>query len=201
MVLSYLRVETFPVTNGVSILFTSEFLELTHLYQSALRLSTKHRPAQIATWMRNRSYEDKYLPFIANVTEYSESWIEWWTSCQPCWRQNRGWPLPREGAETTNWVIKVFARGQNGMFLFVVSTAWWAHSIQSKEDWSKFDEVVDDLHWVIGQAIKYYEASPSPAPPAPSTPSNSQDSGALCAAETVRAEGKRRTKVPSRFLE
>ena len=69
----------------------------------------------------------------------------WWMSCQPAWRQNKGWPLPRDIPSTTNWGIKASARGQNGIFLVVMLTAWWASSIKSEKDWAGFDQAVEDV--------------------------------------------------------
>lgn len=146
--------------------------------------------------MRTRSYNALNLPFIPDVEAYSEKWISWWTSCQPGWRQNERWPLPTEGPETEKWAFKVCARGQNGLFLVIMSTAWWASSIQSEKDWDRFDQAVDDLTWVIGKGIQNYETLPSP-PPAPTV---SEEPVISCATGTVRAEGKRQSKTPGRFL-
>lgn len=146
--------------------------------------------------MKPRSYETRHIPFISDIGAYSEKWIDWWTSCQPSWRQSEDWPLPREGPGPVNWPIRTCARGKSGLFLVVMSTTWWACSIQSEDDWGKFDEAVDDLHWVIGKAIASYETlSPPPSLPPPTC----QDPEAPNAAGTFRREGKREVRVPGRF--
>ena len=150
--------------------------------------------------MKTRSYTSQHLPFVSNVPSYRDSWTQWWTSCQPPWRRGKGWPLPRVNEGTTKWV-KIGARGQNGLFLVVVSTALWAYSIQSEEEWVEFDKAVDDVEWVIGQvteSLKALQESTPPALPAQSAPSeNPQKSKPV--SWMVRATGKRQPK-PSRKL-
>lgn len=139
-------------------------------------------------------------PFVSNVSSYRDSWIKWWTSCQPDWRRGKGWPLPRDNEGTTNW-IKIGVRGRNGLFLVVISTAWWAYSIRSEEEWVEFDKAVDDVGWVIEQvtnALKALQATLPPAPPAPSTTPQNSIPGA---AWMIRATGKRQPKPSRKLLE
>lgn len=148
--------------------------------------------------MKTRSYTADNLPFISDIPLYVEKWVVWWTSCQPSWRRGQGWPLPRSERETTNW-FKIGARGQNRLFLVVISTAFWAHSIRSEEQWTMFDEAVDDVNWVIGQitaSLKTPARSlPEPTPPAPAQKSQ----------PTVpwmnRPLGKRQPKLSRKLLE
>lgn len=146
--------------------------------------------------MQKRSYAADRIPFIPDVPSYRNSWVEWWTLCQPSWRQNKGWPLPRDNASRTDW-LKVIARGQNGLFLVVLSTAWWAYSIVSERDWVEFDEVVDDIQWVIDNVLGSLKALPPPVlpvpPKAPQKPKSSQGG-------VARADGKRKTRLPPRYL-
>ena len=102
--------------------------------------SAKSRPDEVSTWMETRSYASTQVPFICDVGVYSGTWITWWASCQPAWRQNKGWPLPRDGSAT--WGAKSWAHGHNGLFLVVMSTAWWASSIQSAKDWVEFESLM-----------------------------------------------------------
>ena len=90
-----------------------------------------------------------------------------------------GVAAPRSEVETTNW-FKIGARGQNRLFLIVISTALWAHSIRSEEEWTIFDEAVDDVNWVIGQITDSLKAPAGPAlesmPPAPTPPAPAKKS-------------------------
>ena len=150
--------------------------------------------------MKTRSYKPHQIPFISDVDSYYRKWTTWWTSCQPAWRQNKGWPLPRDILSTTNWGIKAGARGQNGIFLIVMSTAWWASSIKSEKDWARFDQTVEDVWWVIDQAIDSLEVLPAPAPPA--SPNTTQEPPPILGAKWMScADGKRQAKPSRRLLE
>ena len=149
----------------------------------------------MSQWLKKKSYALEHSPFISDVSSYHNDWIQWWTSCQPAWRREKGWPLPRDNGGTCDWV-KVGARGQSGLFLIVLSTTWWAYSIQSEEEWEKFDEAVDDIEWVIGHitdSLKALQVSTQPAPS--SNPPNPAPEVNWMARET----GKRKPK-PSRKL-
>jgi len=152
--------------------------------------------------MKTRSYKPEHIPFIPDVGLFHKKWTAWWTSCQPAWRQKNGWPLPRDGENLANWGIKAGARGQNGLFLVIISTAWWASSIQSENDWAEFDEAVEDIQWVIGRAIDCLEVLPPPAPPAPTRSKAPQESVPVPGATWMtRASGKRQPKPSRRLLE
>ena len=127
--------------------------------------SAKSHLDEVSVWMKTWSYKPHQIPFISDVNSYYRKWTTWWTPCQPAWRQNKGWPLLRDILSTTNWGIKAGACGQNSIFL-VMSTAWWASSIKSKKDWAWFDKAVEDVQWVIDQAIDSLEVLLAPAPPA-----------------------------------
>jgi len=148
--------------------------------------------------MKTQSYASTQVPFICDVGVYSGTWITWWASCQPAWRQNKGWPLPRDGSAT--WGAKSWARGHNGLFLVVMSTAWWASSIQSAKDWVEFDEAVEDVQWVLDQLITSFETLPAPAPPTrsdiPKVPVPAQG-----ATWMARESGKCQPKPSRRLLE
>ena len=113
--------------------------------------------------MKSRAYTVDCIPFVANVSSYRSNWIKWWTLCQPAWRQDSGWPLPRDSVGTTNWA-KACAQGQNGLFLIIMSTTWWAASIMSEQDWAEFDKAVDDIHWVIDQILDSLQTLPASTP-------------------------------------
>ena len=168
-----------------------------------MRLSITSRPEEVSAWIKARSYKPELIPFIPDVASYHEKWTTWWASCQPAWRQNKGWPLPRDDSSGGNWSLKTGARGQNGLFLVVISTTWWASSIQSEADWISFDEAVDDIRWVIDQVITTLSALPAPTPPAPRTRANASQESAPAPGATwmARSSGKRQPKPSRRLLE
>ena len=207
MIASYLRLEEFPIVKGVSVALFLGFLFilfiLTHFSQSRLRLPTESRPSEVSKWMRVRSYEAGHIPFVSDIGSYSKNFILWWTSCQPAWRRDKGWPLPRDDSSAAAHNLNV-ARGQNGLFLVIISTALWASSIKSERDCVEFNEVVDDIQWVINKTIDSLKVLPAPAPPAP-VPAPSDTSlkpgPALGTIWMSRGEGKRRPKPSHRLLE
>lgn len=148
--------------------------------------------------MKNRTYSPDNMPFVSDATSYCDTWRAWWTSFQPAWRRNKGWPLPRETEETTNW-FKLGTRGQSGLFLVVMSTAWWAHSVQSEEDEAKLNEAVDDIDWVIHQVIGSLQSFKAPTPPKqPDSSKNPQNSKA--GAPWMTRDSEKRQPRPSRKL-
>ena len=199
MVVSFLRLEELPVVKSVSVSIPPIPLTLIP-FQSPLRLPTASRPSQVAGWMRYRSYAPEHTPFISNLSSYRDSWVRWWTSCQPAWRKGKGWPLPRDHDDATNWV-KIGACGQSGLFIVIVSTAWWAYSIKSEEEWVKFDEAVDDVKWVIEQVTgSLTELGASRPPTRVVAPKKSQKPNSS-ATWMTRETGKRQPKPSRKLLE
>ena len=146
--------------------------------------------------MKTQAYSPHHIPHVSNVQSYRNSWVAWWTSCQPPWRRENGWPLSRECPSTVNWA-KVGARGQSGLFLVIMSTTWWATSIKSEDDWAEFDAVVDDLKWVIDRIIEALPAhTPSETSDTPNTPEPVELLNYL-----VCGAGKRKTKPTAWILE
>lgn len=61
------------------------------------------------------------------------------------------------------------AHGQNGIFLVVMATCWWARAMESAEDFALFEEAVDDILWVIQELTRTHSSPPAsdePQPPA-----------------------------------
>ena len=146
--------------------------------------------------MKTRTYLPHRIPFVSNVQSYRDGWVAWWTSCQPPWRQKNEWPLSRECPSTVNWA-KVGARGQSGLFLVIMSTTWWAASIECEDDWVEFDAAVDDVKWLIDRITEALPARmPSETPDTPDTPEPVELPNYL-----VRGAGKRKTKPTAWILE
>lgn len=147
-------------------------------------------------WVKNRGYTDNQIPHVADISEYATKWISWWKVCQPPWRQDEGWPLLREVPDRTKWG-KLTACSQNGMFLVVMSTTWWALALKSPSDRHTFDEAVDNIRWVIEQVLGEPPTptnavqDPAPAPLQVANPPK--------VAWMARGEGIRKPK-PSRAL-
>jgi len=152
--------------------------------------------------MKARSFTSDRLPHVSDTGAYGRAWIAWWTACQPSWRQQQGWPLSREQETNTNWG-KLAARGQNGIFIVIMSTTWWAASLKPTDQRDTFDEAVDDIQWVIERIL---ESLPTPAPKAteatvgPSMPLGTRKPTST-ATWQARGDGKRKSKPSRKLLE
>ena len=199
MIMSYLRLEAIPIAKGVSPNLPVRFPPIVmRSHQSPMRLpSAKSRPNEVSMWMKARLFDPKHIPFISDPGLYAREWTEWWTLCQPAWRQGKGWPLPKDNQTATNW-CKFAYRGQNGLFLVVMSTTWWASSIQSAKDWAGFDEAVEDIQWVLDQVISSLEAIPAPTPN--TNRATSREPMPIPGATWMTREGGKRQPKPSRRL-
>lgn len=103
-------------------------------------------------WARQRDL----TPSITNVEGFVEKWITWWGSCQPKWRSTGTWPYPRDDAKDKDWA-RLNVTGMNGLFAIVMSTSWWAASVELDSHRAAFDSAVEDLHWVI-ENLNYFNS-------------------------------------------
>lgn len=152
MVQSYLKFEQMPVGKNVCHLYQLYNAVLTFI-QCPAHLPTESRPAEVSIWIRTWRYNDNHIPSVTNVEAFHQNWVHWWVACQPPWRQNQEWPLPKERVEDVSWG-KLAARGKNGLFLVIMTTAWWATALRSDDQRHLFEAAVDDIHWVIEQQLQ-----------------------------------------------
>lgn len=150
--------------------------------------------------MKARRYDNAHVPSVVDIDAYCKSWTDWWKSCQPLWRGDKGWPLPQVSDGTATWG-KLCARGKNGLFLVIMSTTWWAHSLKTADQRRFFEEAMDDIRWVIEQQLK--------APSLPNMPvanknipgTSTSDSNANVPTWLQRGGNKRTAKPSRRLLE
>ncbi|TBU21632.1 hypothetical protein BD311DRAFT_677921 [Dichomitus squalens] len=114
--------------------------------------NSQERPKEIKMWSRaSRSYEK--LPKVKSTKQYAVGWKRWWTSLQPSSRleNSNAWPpARREPARDEDWAA-IRRGGPNGMFLAVVSLAWWLWAaIDAGEEvvGSDVEQAMDDVLWV-----------------------------------------------------
>ena len=149
-----------------------------------------HRPEETGRWLKTRSYSAQDIPHVSDANAYCKRWLAWWTVCQPAWRTVNGWPFLKEGGADVIWG-KLDARGQNGLFVIIVSTTWWASSLNSPEERQAFEEAMDDLRWVLAQLLELHSPSTTPDPlPPPANP----ETPAPATSWLVRPPGKRQPK-------
>lgn len=90
------------------------------------------------------------------VEEYGQSWLLWWKSLQPEWRDMSAWPLVRglgdpDGTETWG-ALK--GGGHNCIYLAVVALSWWLQasiddSAASSNNTGAILEAIRDVSWVL----------------------------------------------------
>lgn len=133
------------------------------------------------------------MPIVNDVSRYQGDWIGWWTASQPKWRCTELWPFPKGNESGGSWE-SFPARGQNGIFLAIMATCWWAQAVGSAKDFALFEEAVDDIHWVIQQL------TPTHSPPSASN--EPQPLSSTPWAHTFsRGVGKRKVKPSRRALD
>ena len=167
------------------------------LIQCPVRLPTESRPGEVSQWMKARRYDNNHIPCLTDVEAYRKSWVRWWMACQPSWRQDKEWPLPKERVEGATWG-KLSARGRNGLFLVVMSTTWWASSLKSIEQRDFFEVAVDDIRWVMEEQL---QLPPTPTPPTvekDTTTASKLDPSTLPV--WLQRKGSKRATRPSRRL-
>lgn len=88
------------------------------------------------------------------------------------------------------------------MFIVVMSTTWWATSLESADDRRSFDEAVDDIRWVITQILKSLSAPGIPNAPRNNPPPPGPRGPIPAAANWyARPAGKRQPKLTRKLLE
>lgn len=94
-------------------------------------------------------------PFIAG-------WKSWWRELQPAWRDIVDWPPARDCAlEGMDWEC-LRQGGPNGLYLVIVSLAWWFCAVLDKEPQQKKEvtEAMKDVGWVLNNLIKCADETP-----------------------------------------
>ena len=107
------------------------------------------------------------MPSIADVPQFQEKWIAWWSDCQPKWRSIEAWPFPCDEGEDKDWA-RLNVTGVHGLFAFMMSLSWLAISASLDSHCTSLDVAVADLHWVIKKLIHFNSqsqvAQPKPIP-------------------------------------
>ncbi|TDL14370.1 hypothetical protein BD410DRAFT_690423, partial [Rickenella mellea] len=125
----------------------------------ASRLDTKHRPAQVSTWIRSGRPYNK-VPPIADPAEYGNSWRKWWKGLQPKWRDaGVDWPLRdgiagTEGAWTGEKWPGVAKGGKNGFHIVIVTLVWWNSVATEPADRRAFAVALVDVEWCLCQVVE-----------------------------------------------
>jgi hypothetical protein len=122
-------------------------------------MSKVNRPTHLDWWIgRGRKY-DKFPPFACqdkqgNVHMLSDCWKGWWLSLQPAWRGST-WPLGNKIPANwdSNWGSLAHG-GNNGLFLALISLAWWLAEVQENNGLlTDVQNAMDDLDWVLLQLL------------------------------------------------
>ena len=129
------------------------------------------RPNEISWWFQigRRRFGEKNIPTIDSVEEFEASWIKWWTAGQPEWRDTEDWPFEMGDATGKDW-CNLPDGGKDGIFVVIVSLAWWVCA-RGSSGGRKLDEALTDVTWVLDGLISYLSTcaitpdSPPASPP------------------------------------
>jgi len=120
---------------------------LTYVLQ---RLPTKHRPNEVAVWLKNgrRSQADQ-MPRLEHIEEYGGRWNTWWQAMQPSWR---GESLSQVIPPEAGW-SHLLCGGPNGVLTVILALAWWMQgsSRGTGTDLSRIEAAVEDVSWALVQ--------------------------------------------------
>jgi len=120
---------------------------ITSIQSPRLALPSHNRPTEIAVfmkWARDYSRGDK-----VDAGKFGAAVIQWWLTIQPTTRKN--WP-PTYDALPDDFSFNYFNRGgPNGAFLMILCLGWWANALTPSTDFTDFNLVVGDVHWVLEQ--------------------------------------------------
>ncbi|KAJ2911622.1 hypothetical protein MD484_g8795, partial [Candolleomyces efflorescens] len=160
-------------------------------------LNTSDRPKEVAEHVKSKKKD--FVPKLL-LTKYGPQWAKWWGNQQPVWRFNDdGQPVLRVADDTADWKGMIKG-GTAGLYLVVVSLAWWVTRVDGDDDllWL----MVDDVAWVLSQVNIYLAKSSSTSSRAlsSSTKSNDKVSGSrkrpTSMVEDAKSDGPRkRTKT------
>ena len=154
-------------------------------------MPTDPRPKEIPIWFKfGRRFAGKSVPAISSIEEFEAKWVEWWTAGQPQWRDIQNWPFAKRDATRNDWG-HLLEGGKDGMFLVVVSLAWWVCAQDSPEK-SKLDEAIEDVTWVLDCLITRLSADATASDP-PVTPSSTQRR--RCTSQTTTSRAAKRIRL------
>ena len=84
-----------------------------------------------------------------DAAEFGTQVVKWWCTIQPTTRKS--WP-PTYGPTRGDFSFDYFNRGgPNGVFLMILCLLWWANALSPGMDYTDFQLVVHDVHWVLEQ--------------------------------------------------
>ena len=84
-----------------------------------------------------------------DAEKFGKSVLNWWITIQPTTRKD--WP-PVYNSLPEDFSFEYFNHGgPNGAFLVVLCLCWWANSLAPGMDFTSFNMVVGDVHWVFEQ--------------------------------------------------
>ena len=117
------------------------------------------RPQEVADWGRKRDS----IPSIVGFKGFHDTWLNWWSACQPYWRTTTKWPFPRDDDDDDRDWGRLDATGPYGLFAVVISASWCATSKNPNR--ADSDTVTADLHWVIERLLhsNFTESQPAPS--------------------------------------
>ena len=148
-------------------------------------MPTDPRPKEIPIWFKcGRRFTGKNVPVISSVEEFETKWVEWWTAGQPQWRDIQTWPFAKREVHGNDWG-HLLEGGKDGMFLVIVSLAWWVCA-QGLLEKSRLDDAIEDVTWVLGCLITHLSADATTSDP-PATPSPTRRGRRPSSATTSRA--------------
>jgi hypothetical protein len=103
------------------------------------------------------------------------------------------WPLPWRVPAGASW-DELLARGKDGLFIIVMTLAWWSKKQAKTEDeYPHLDKAIADLSWVLSKLILVL--SVDDFAPSQSTPTPRHSSPPMTSATAVKHKAKGTLKL------
>lgn len=112
-----------------------------------LPLPSNNWPTEVTTFMKwGRKYDHGDN---IDAEKFGKAVLQWWLTIQPTTRKS--WP-PVYSTLPKDFPFDYFNHGgPNGAFLMILCLSWWANTLTPRMDFTDFNAVVGDVHWVLEQ--------------------------------------------------
>ena len=123
-------------------------------------LAVRGHPEVTSTWIKGGRIAK---PHIADFMSFKSKWKKWWVTLQPPERREESATfadLSKNSSLKADW--SGLSKGSiNGFFTIIITMSWWLkHVLSDKAELSEFDDVLDDVAWVVDQAIAALQSRP-----------------------------------------
>jgi hypothetical protein len=130
--------------------------------EGSWQMGSRHRPAQVATWLGRRKWTMGPTLGTELGTREGELWVgkwwKWWASLQPGERMLSDNDLSKP--ENADWSEMAAMCGNNGLMQVIATLLWWGQRVEGRRaprkenEWNDWMMAVSDVTWVLEQILE-----------------------------------------------